>query len=290
MMLIFRLILVLVCLSFQVHYLNAYNTNDKLPISVLMLAWYNSLSLNHTLTTFNNTGLFKMTSECVIFFNEINDRKAASVKEYPVHIIGSVYNVYIARSMQMLFSAAQYPYALFVEKDFSINIERSLVFSELQIAYDSIRDRDVDVYHLRSIEFPGNPQHAKSLFGGKEDHAVAANSLYVCTFSSWINNTAERWPHIFKHCGKHQVLCVKSAHCNWTNNPFMISVKFWIMNMMPAIQEMFKDHRYAPHQQHMHRSPHLIEPWINKEPHLWKNRNYTIGRGRGIFTHYEIDG
>lgn len=266
-------------------------TVEKLPISVLLLAWNNPLSLNYTLHSFNQSGLFDMTSEFIICFNEINDAKVNAVKNYPVHIIGSAYNVFIARAMQMLFATAQYPYALFVEKDFSIHISHSLVYPELKIAYDTVASQAVDMYQLRSRSLPGNPRYAKHNFYGKEDKLVAENSTYICTFSSWLNNTEERWPHIFKRCGEHKVLCVDSYHCNWSNNPFLMSVKFWTEKIQPAIQEMFKDNKYVRiNEGHYHTSPHLLEPWMNKQPSLWKDKHYLVAKGEGIFTHFEIDG
>lgn len=282
---IFVLVLLfLQCLEVQV------TAIERLPISVLLLAWNNPLSLNHTMHSIDSSGLFEMTSEFIICFNEINDRKVRSVSKYPVHIIGSTYNLVIVRAMQMLFAAAQFPYALFVEKDFGISIERSLVYPELKIAYDTVSTSSVDVYHLRSMEMPGEPRYARKSYSGREDKLIADNSLYVCTFAQWINNATEQWPHIFKQCGPHKVVCVSSNNCNWTNNPFMLSLKFWTENMLPAIQDMFKHHKHGRLETRVHGSPHLLEPWMDKQHYVWKDRNYTVGKGKGIFTHFEIDG
>ena len=254
--------------------------------------------VQHTLLTYQSTGFFDVITESIIFFNEIDETKKASVSHYPVRVIGSAQNVYVGRAMIALFRAARSPYCVFLEKDFSILVSPSLVVPELQQAVRTLQTAQADIYQLRCLFKMGYPNWAILAYRGGEDALVAQNHTHLCTLASWINNTVERWPHIFQFCDKNdnavssqqRAVCVYSDHCNWTNNPFMISRLLWTRHFEASLRRMLHRHEVTKNMSRHDRDANLVEPWFTAQEQDWRWQHFRVAVGPGIFTHHEVDG
>ncbi len=94
------------------------------------------------------------------------------------------------------------------------------------------------VFRFRSRHTPGRPNWARILYMGHEDDVFKNQPNLLCNFFHWIDSPEKRWPDKFWPCGSGEPVdgeadrskvyyCSKSFYCNWTNNPFVISKRWW---------------------------------------------------------------
>jgi len=68
----------------------------KLDLSIGILAWKNIKTLEKTLDTFLDNGLFDIVEDITIFFQEISKEDIALAKKYNIKYIGNPKNIGIA--------------------------------------------------------------------------------------------------------------------------------------------------------------------------------------------------
>jgi hypothetical protein len=263
------------------------------------------MCLQHTLISLQEHKIFDMVEETILFFNEINEDKIGNVSHYPIRVIGARHNLIVARPMMTLFENCASTYCLFLEKDFSIELPLASKHPQLELsrAVHILESSRADLYQLRSLSNGGYPNYAKMHFTGIEDELVRENHTHLCTFTTWINNTVERWPNIFTYCDTGppidtDTVCVLSDHCNWTNNPFLITKTLWFSHFQHSLHKMLSKYHITTTGGNDTLSnitketiaQHLVEPWFTEHPHEWANMHYKVASGQGLFTHYEIDG
>ena len=100
------------------------------------------------------------------------------------------------------------------------------------------QDGTAHVIKYRSRHNPGRPNWARILYMGHEDDVFKNQPNLLCNFYHWIDSPEVRWPEQFYPCGKTKAVdaggdaskvfyCSKAFYCNWSNNPFVISKKWW---------------------------------------------------------------
>lgn len=264
--------------------------NKLTDVTLLILVFKNPKTLEHTLDSYLEKCLFDVTYEANVFFQEIDAIQLDSVNKYPVNVLGTKQNSYIASGMRILFASVQTEYALFLEKDFSIEIPRVEVLPQMLLAYHTLQSENANIYHMRSRTKAGEPNWAAHM-QGKEEELVAANHSHTCCFATWISNVTERFPNAFKKCnttvnGQHSI-CISSKLCNWTNNPFMVSMHFYHKVLDPLLHHLQYKFKSTSHMTPLEREMNLVEPYLTP---IWRTLNFTVGFHDGLFTHFEIDG
>jgi hypothetical protein len=101
-----------------------------------------------------------------------------------------------------------------------------------------LQDGTAHVVRYRSRRNPGRPNWARILYKDHEDDVFSRQPNLLCNFFHWIDSPDKRWPENFYPCGtggysdgqadRSKVFyCSKAYYCNWTNNPVLISKKWW---------------------------------------------------------------
>lgn len=157
---------------------------------------------------------------------------------YNVRVMGDATNYGIATALNWLFGNATNDYVLFLEKDFRLVESLDCALSQLSEGARMLADGTAHVVRFRSRHNPGRPNWARILYKDHEDDVFKNQPNLLCNFFHWVDSPDKRWPEQFYPCGSTKAsdgeadrskvfYCTKAFYCNWTNNPVLISKKWW---------------------------------------------------------------
>lgn len=184
----------------------------------------------------------------------------------------------------------------------------------------------------RSRHNPGRPNWARILYMDHENDVFKQQPNLLCNFFHWIDSPEKRWPEHFWPCGSGKAVdgssdrskvfyCSKAYYCNWTNNPVLISKKWW----HEQYEMHFKEFKVCACVRvctcvcaaHCHgcvpayafacarrvlvcsylcpcvcvcqnADPYAdLEYYMNWEPNAWNDRPWVVAQGEGVFKHVD---
>jgi len=238
---------------------------SNLPLSIGILSWASPQTIRHTLESYAQAGLLDLAAQIFVFFQEISDDDIKVAKEYNLRFEGSERNLGIAGGYRQMLRYIDQPYYLFLENDWVINDPDPIVTIERLSQGIHLLDNSVDFVKYRSRLYPGNPLWSRQWAGGNElyhpEHLLECihwrtDESIEKNFPDELNNIGDGW---FR---------TTSEYGNWTNNPHLVRTEW--LNKSIASRLGTKD---------IERD---IQTW-------WRQQNFTVAQGDGLFTHYRLD-
>ena len=96
------------------------NFGIKTKLSIGILSWGRENILEQTLKSYKKNGLFDLSDDITIFFNEITEKDIKIAKKYKLNYIGNTKNIGIQKGILELLKKAKNEYFLFLEYDWSL--------------------------------------------------------------------------------------------------------------------------------------------------------------------------
>lgn len=252
-----------------------------------MLCWREFDTFEAALETYFERGFFDFFEEVKIYFNSLDDKAAAFADRMGIAYAGTPDNTGIIGGLKGAASSVSTDYVVLLENDLPLIETREVVEFELARALTALKTDQVDVFRLRSREYPGQkfpltdkylryfgpgagpvlrrmarPGKAQRLIGGAcyahEAPDQRHSEIEPMDGGSW-------WR-------------VGAPYLPWTNQSIMIKRRFFLEKIV-AYAEANPTTRGAGGM------PNIEIEWNNRD---WRKSGYRSGVSRGILTHERV--
>ena len=225
-------------------------------MTIAVLSWGAHKTLVSTLESYDQYGL--TDAQKLIFFQEINQGDIEIALAFGYEPIGADTNIGIGPAMQRLADAATGDFFLFLENDWKCIAPAEPLLAKAKLL---ITVGIADCVKLRHRTDPGHPLWSKQFAGHEYDRPE-----YLLDSLHWEDHP-EKFQDIQK-MGEWYV--TTSEFANYTNNPTLYQTAFFREYISPKSGAEGR------------RSESEIQDW-------WREQNFKIAQGEGLFTHYRID-
>ena len=237
---------------------------DKLPISIGILAWNSGQVLVDTLTTYYENGLLDMVNDTTVLFQEFSHDDYQIAKHFGLDFIGLNSNIGIGKAFKRLTQNAQSDYVLILEHDWNLIEDKETTYNTLKKSYQAI-EMGLDVVRLRHRANPGNP-HFSFQYKGREltyyDDWHECQSPHLLDSIHWCDADIE-FPEFIKKT--EDMFHTTSRYGNWTNNPCLYKKQFYLDTIEPFMGEGIDLER--------------------KIAYWWPRQDFKVGHNEGLFKH-----
>lgn len=237
----------------------------KLPISAGILSWGSPKTLHNTLTSYKESGLLNILDEVIIFFQEVTEADHAIAEEFDInYTIQSSANIGIGRAFTELAKASRNKFFIGLENDW-VNIENEqITLARLSLGMYLIENGNVDAVRYRHRRNPGDPLYTRTYTGREMD-----SPMHLIESVHWREHPELLFPDYIQKDPVTHFYIASSQHANFTNNPCLYRRDFYLDNIAPFSGEGID-----------------LEGKIEQ---YWKENNFTVAAGEGLFTHYRVD-
>lgn len=246
--------------------------NTPFPICIGVLAFQGVKTLENTLTSYRNYGLFEMVSETHVLFQQVNSpgRMAWAtdvVSRYRVlHPIYEPTNIGQRSAFIQLAHACSQPYLVVLEEDFQVS-PMANVREQLELGITLLQENDaVPVRHRKDA---GSPNYAYDSYmantccGGKNPGAT-----HMIEHTTWSDTPELEFKELKVCVTSPKTWCTTSKNAQYTNNPTLYKTAF-----ATALFQRVPENE-------------PFEPWLTQ---FWSGQSYNVARSTGIFKHNRID-
>ena len=232
---------------------------QKLPISVCILSWKSGKTIVNSLESYRKFGLLELTDDVVVLFQEVTeeDMKIASLNS--IKYIGLKENVGIGKGLTLLVENATYENILFLEHDWELVEEESLVYSRLKSGLELLKG-GFDIVRYRSRKNPGYPCFEYQYQGNELN-----NPAHLLSSLHWLDPALE-FPNLIQRRGEYFV--TSSRWAAWVNHPFLARKNFLLENVA-----LFAGKGVTLESN--------IRAW-------WAQQNFKVAHGEGLFKHHDL--
>lgn len=239
----------------------------SLPISICILSWNSGKTLPNTLHSYRKNGLFNLSDDITILFQEITDSDKKLAEKFGVKYIGLNENIGIGKGIIELAKNTIYPHFLFLEHDWELIENQETTFKRLQSGLNLLNN-GFDVIRFRSRKNPGFPLYSK-IHQGNElnyyDDWHECTSPHLLESLHWLD-PAEEFPDKIQKQDEYFV--TSSRWANWTNNPFLINKNFYLENIATFAGDGLE--------------------FEKKIAYWWARQTFKIAQGEGLFKHNDL--
>ncbi len=226
-----------------------------MTLTIAVLSWGAHETLLNTLGSYRKHGLDQLDAERVIFFQEYSKRDREVASAFGYKSFGSPENIGIAEAYKLLVSYASGDLFLFLENDWE------LIQNPKEQIYDAaylLEQGVIDVARLRSTVRPGEPLWSRQYKGNEYQRPE-----YLLDSVYWDR------AHLFPEITQPDVFwnATSAKFANWTNNPTMFRTEWLRETIVPRIEGDIEV---------------SLQPW-------WKEQDFRVGQGFGLFTHNRLD-
>ena len=274
--------------------------NKTVTIGLGMLSWHAPKTVDHTLASYAERGIFSLFDHCRIFCQEITAADHAVAEKYGFEIMGNNKNQGIYGGVKALFEWLPDDYVLFVENDCVLIEDRQTVEDQLRSALSDMEQGAANVFRLRHRRHPGEDFSTLDKF--LRYHDAGNNSWLRGETSSFLMRKLrrllrpakaarlqgiaaycepapeKRFPTVFKKTNNNN-LVVSSHYMNWTNQAILCRRRWLLDEILPWVAA--------------HPSSRTVNgfPDIEKElnSRWWREQDFHIGLTSGLFTHQRLD-
>lgn len=265
--------------------------SSRMSIGFGILSWRGYDSLEASLKSYDNAGLFGMFDENLIFLPQMEEPGIALARQYGVPLAGTPDNLGILGGFKAMAEALKADTLVLAENDYPLVKPPEKARRHLAAARRHIESGDVHVWQLRPGPgvYPGFewvttywPSDAAS---PSERRAAAIRRLLrPMKARSLIGRTAytlerpeRRFPNDFRRTEEGELL-VRSRALPWANNVFMIRRDFFLNVIIPAAEARVRGR--------------LINGFPTIETELnrgwWRRQGFWTGLGSGLFAHRRL--
>lgn len=243
---------------------------ERLPLSIGILAWKSGKTLKNTLESYDRSGLFNMTDDIKIFFQECSNEDRDIAEQYDIRRIESPNNIGIGSAFVELAKYAKYKYFLTLEHDWELIEDEKTTYERLSQGINLIKDDKISAVRYRHRWNYGNPLFSRNVYEKNElshyDSEIDAISPHLLDCVHWIENPDLRFgEYILKSKDWYYTT---SKFASWTNNPVMYDTNFYIDTV-----EQFDG------------SGIKLEGSIGK---WWNRKGLLVAQGEGLFKHRDL--
>jgi len=241
----------------------------KIDLSIGILTWKNTDSLDNTLSTYKKNGLLDMTDEICILFQEatLADRKLAN--KYNLNYIALDENVGIGRGFLMLAKMAKKKNILLLEDDWHLVENSKVSICRLMEGLDLLQE-GIHCVRYRHRKKYGFPHFSISRYKNREldyyDEWIKLQSPHLLDSVHWKSDPDLEWPDKIRK--KNGYYFSSSRYANWTNNPCLFKRDFYIDNVAPFVGDGID-----------------LEKNIS---YWWARQNFMVAQGEGLFMHHDL--
>jgi hypothetical protein len=237
-------------------------------ISLGVLSWNSPITLKNSFESYKESGLLELSNDinCLIQPSPLQNEEIKICKEYNVNYILNDVNSGISSGFSKLIEMSKNEYFLFLENDWVCCKTQNSVKKLIDYSINLLENNIFDIVRLRNLKNPGHPIHSIHHYHSTNK---LTSELYLSTH--YLKHPHKIYPeYISIYNIDPKMYNIKSTYCVYTNNPTLMSKKFYEMHIKQFI-------------------------CINKnlEPEIdpyWKRNNFKIGISNGLFTHVRIDG
>jgi hypothetical protein len=241
---------------------------NKLPISIGILSWHSGQTLVDTLFSYHQNGLFEITNDITILFQEVTDEDKQIANHFSLPYIGLNENIGIGKAFIELTKNAQTENILLLEHDWLLIENKETTYNRLASGIELLNEFKAVKYRHRSN--PGFPLFSQGAYQGNElgfyDKEMDLISPHLLESIHWVPNPDELFSDkIQKH---KEYFTTTSRWGNWTNNPCLFKKQFYIDTVSP-----------------------FAGGGIDLEGKIggwWARQNFKVAHGEGLFMHRDL--
>jgi len=272
------IILLTIIILVYINYNNIehYETiTNKLDISLGILSYNAPETLDQTLMTYKNSGIFDISNDvfAILQKSDKQDEEVKVCKKYNIRFINMPDNGKMSSGFKAIYENAKNEIIVFLENDF-VNYstkQESLDFFNNSIYF--IKEKNIDLIRARSRKNAGEPNHGIRIFSHiPKSEFVNHRSLSECIY--WIDNPELVYPEKIQRSvpliGSDKWYFSSSKSCMLTNNAFITSKTFFKEAVLP----------------HLSGSENIEDSFTP----IWAQQDYKCVFGPGLFTHKRLDG
>ena len=242
---------------------------NKLPISIGILSWHSGQTLIDTLFSYYQNGLFEITNDVTILFQEVTDEDKQIADHFGIKYIGLNDNIGIGKAFIELTKNAQAENILLLEHDWKLTENKSVTYDRLTSGLELL-DQGFNFIRYRHRKQPGYPLFTQPPYQENElnyyDNDIELISPHLLDSIHWIDNPEIRFPDKIQKQGEYFI--TTSRWGNWTNNPGLFKRHFYIKNISSFTCEGID-----------------LEGKIGR---WWARQNFKVAHGEGLFTHRDL--
>jgi hypothetical protein len=241
----------------------------KLPISIGILAWKSGQTLVDTLTTYYANGLFEISNDITILFQEFSHEDYQIAKHFGLDSICLNKNIGIGMGLLRLANVAQSDNVLLLEHDWKLIEDKETTYQRLNSGIDLL-NKGYSCVRYRHRKYPGFPHFSFKHIGNEleyYDDYYKMKSPHLLDSVHWLN-PAESFPDKIQSDGEYFV--TTSRWGNWTNNPCLYKKDFYI----DSVSDFIDDSNQIT-------SEGEVAVW-------WANQEYKVAHGEGLFKHIDL--
>lgn len=246
---------------------------DKKDICVGIIAYQGVKTLDNTLKSYTDTGLFAAVKKTYILFQDINSRERRTwaesvILQYPditpiIYTHNTGHAAFLALAAQC--KKDNIKATLILEEDFKV-ADNADVRGQLANALYML-DKGVNAVRLRSRSHPGHPHWSQITW----DTTGKVEKTHLISHVFW-NKKPESIPEISVCRKKPKTWCTSSKHAHYTNTPTLYLTRF--LNRLYGAVPVDKV------------GVNSFEPWLTS---FWATRNFKVAMSDAIFEHKRVD-
>lgn len=237
---------------------------EKLNLSIGILAWNSGQTLVDTLYSYYKNGLFNMTDDIVILFQECSAQDIEIAMHFNLPYIALTENIGIGKAFLQLTENSKYENVMLLEHDWELIENNEVTYHRLNSGIELLNN-GVSVVRYRHRKTPGNP-HFSFRHRGNElnyyDEWSKCTAPHLLDSIHWLNPD-ENFPDKIKKHGEYYITTARWA--NWTNNPCIYKKSFYLDVVEPFSGDGIK-------------LEENIAEW-------WATQTYKVAHGEGLFKH-----
>jgi hypothetical protein len=179
----------------------------------------------------------------------------------------------MASGFKAIYENAHNDIIVFLENDFVNYSTKQEALDFFNNSIDFINNKSIDLIRARSRKNSGEPNYGKQMFSHIPTNDFV-NHPYLLDCLYWLDDPELVYPSKIQKInpliGDDKWYLSSSKSCNWTNNAFVTSKKFFRDAVLP----------------HLFGSDDIETSFTP----IWSQQDYKCVCGPGLFTHYRLDG
>lgn len=254
-------------------------------------------TLNHTLKTWEENGLYRYVSEMLFFLNGVSSEgkfrdKLPTLEKKPwqgmIKIFTSEENLKLGLAITKMVELANEENVLLLEKDWALVEPSSEVETTLGAAKRLLREGEANVVRFRHRDRPGAPLHARIMHEGREEQMLQQQKNLYCYLHHWVKDLPATYPEYFFRCSNRTedavTWCSKAKYCQWTNNPAMFRRQWFLDELGRKYRQMYE----RTIKQDPSSAMLDFEFYTNWQHGVWNDRDFVVALPNGLFEHQEV--
>lgn len=276
----------------------------KSTVGVGILSWKSHNTLEKSLISYEKIGFRNFFDEVKIIFQEISDEDKKLAEKYGYDYVGIEKNVGIQEGHKFIYKNMNTDYVLVLENDNPVVEEESIVYDRLLSSLKLLESNTIDIMRLRHRWNFGEGfslEKYLDFFELKDIHEkysyIKSNNTVFDSFIKYIKRTFR--PDKAKRLAGYSLYCEMYPEKKFPNDIKKLNDEFYSVNsnIMAWTNQsvLLKRDLYGSLIEYADANPSSrdangfqdLEKPLNSK--WWRNKNYRIGVGEGIFSHNRFD-